>query len=345
MNFKKYRGKGLTGLANLGNTCFVNSILQCLSHSYEINDFLENGDYKSKINKKAESLILMEWDKLRTMMWSENCTISPGGFVSAVHRVAKIKGKTIFTGFAQNDLPEFLIFLIDCFHIGIQREVEMIIRGRIITDKDKVAKKCFEMMQNMYKNEYSEFLHFFYGTHLSKISSLNGKTLSLKPEPFNILSLPIPNKSNVSLYDCLDLYTETEVLEGENQYYNENKKTKEDAKRSIEFWEFPTLLIIDLKRFTNNNKKIQVLVDFPLENLDLSKYIVGYQKERFKYDLYGVCNHGGNVFGGHYTACIKNANNTWYDFNDTTITAVKNIEKLKSPKAYCFFYRKKKSQL
>ena len=64
----------------------------------------------------------MEWDKLRELMWSENCIISPGGFYTSVSKVAKIKDKIIFTGHAQNDLTEFLIFIIDCFHNAIMRE-------------------------------------------------------------------------------------------------------------------------------------------------------------------------------------------------------------------------------
>ena len=113
-------------------------------------------------------------------------------------------------------------------------------------------------------------------------------------------------------------------------------------KRCIQFWSFPSLLIIDLKRFSNSNRKNQGFIDFPLENLDLSKYIVGYQRGQYKYDLYGICNHSGSVFGGHYTAFIKNANSVWYHFNDTKITGISDLNQLKSPKAYCFFYRKKK---
>ena len=77
---------------------------------------------------------------------------------------------------------------------------------------------CYEMLKDMYRKEYSELLKFFYGTMISKISRTNGDLLSQKPEPFNILSLPIPNKKNPTLMDCLDLYTEEENLEGENQY-------------------------------------------------------------------------------------------------------------------------------
>ena len=82
------------------------------------------------------------------------------------------------------------------------------------------------------------------------------------------------------------------------------------------------------------------MVEFPTDNLDLSKYIVGYNKNSYKYDLYGVCNHSGGVQGGHYTAFVKNANGNWYLFNDSNISRVSE-DSIKTEKAYCFFYRKK----
>ena len=89
------------------------------------------------------------------------------------------------------------------------------------------------------------------------------------------------------------------------------------------------------------NKKKQNLVTFPLENLNLTNYVVGYIKYSYIYDLYGVCNHSGNVLGGHYTGYVKNASGKWYEFNDTRVTLITNPNVVISPRAYCLFYRKK----
>lgn len=340
--FNKYKDKGLTGLANLGNTCFMNSTLQCLSHCYELNEFLNKKTYETKLNKNPEGLIIVEWDELRKLMWSENCVISPGGFLANVQKVANVKDRQIFTGFAQNDLPEFLYFIIECFHNGIKRPVNMEIKGKVVNKTDEIAEKCYKMMQTMFKKEYSEILTLFYGIHVSQIKNEKDEIVSLNPEPYFLIHLPIPiQKKNINLYDCFDLYTSSEKMDGDNMWYNEETDEKEIVHKNIAFFSLPNVLVIDLKRFSNNLQKNNVLVDIPLDNLDLSKYIIGYSKKNYVYELFGICNHSGSIMGGHYTAFIKNANGRWYHFNDTMITEIQNTEKIVTPKAYCLFYRKK----
>jgi ubiquitin carboxyl-terminal hydrolase 2/21 len=343
MSFEKYKDKGLSGLTNLGNTCFLNSTMQVLSHTYELNNFLEMNTYKKKLNNKYDSALLLEWDELRNLLWKENCIVSPFKFVKTVQKLAKLKGQDMFTGFNQNDLPEFLIFIIDCFHNALSREVNMTINGKIENEKDEIAVKCFERIKQMYENEYSEIWKIFYGIHVSILENAStGKKISITPEPFFIINLPIPsNNKSPSLIDCFDLYVEYELMEGDNSIQIEGSNEKVSAKKSISFWSLPNILVIDIKRFNTTMKKNQIMIDFPLDNLDLSKYIIGYDKSSYIYDLYGVCNHSGSLLGGHYTAFVKNMNNKWYHYNDTTVSEVKIEEQIKTPKAYCFFYRKR----
>jgi len=343
MNTENYKNKGLSGLANLGNTCFINSCMQILSHTYELNTFLDSEQYKKKIKKSVNSVLLIEWDELRKILWSENCIVSPNKFLNAVHKIAKIKGIEIFTGYSQNDLTEFLLFVIDCFHNSISREINMVISGKPENETDKLAIKCFEMIQKMYSKEYSEVWNMFYGIHVSEISNLQtGKQLQVIPEPYLIIDLPIPdNNKSPTLIDCFDKYVEGETLTGENAWYSEELKQKIDIKKKIQFWSFPNLLIIGFKRFNSKNQKNQILITFPLDELNLTDYIIGYKKESYYYELYGVCNHSGGVMGGHYTSFVRNANNKWYNFNDTSVNEVALTEQIISPKAYCLFYRKK----
>jgi ubiquitin carboxyl-terminal hydrolase 8 len=377
--FEKYSGKGITGLANLGNTCFANACLQCLSHTYELNDFLSNGeaDYKKHLSNKPESVLLVEWDDLRKLMWSQNCVISPGRFINTVQRIAKITNRDLFTGWSQNDLPEFLLFLFDSFHNALTREVIMDIKGNIKTKKDEMGKACYEMMKTQYTKDYSEFLNIFFGIHVSVLTPIpagipdqrdqpnqanqaNSEDLtylSIRPEPYMLIHLPIPSKEelriektdkNVTIFDCFDKHCERESLEGENAWFNETVNKKQNVHKRLLFWSLPNVMIIDIKRFipsyaTGRMKKNQQFIDIPISNVDFSKYVEGYAKETFIYDLYAICNHHGQIDGGHYSATIKNSNGKWYNFNDTQVKEILITDNIISGNTpYFIFYRKKK---
>jgi len=339
--------KGLCGLANLGNTCFINSCLQILSNTSKLNDILEDVFHeKIKLNQKIDSILLLEWNQLRDRMERENATIIPQRFVNAVQQVSKRKKMDLFTQYSQNDLPEFFVFLIDCFHNAISREIKIEVNGKIESELDKLAIKCYETIKTNYAKEYSEVWKLFYGIQVTQLSSSihPEKVLSIIPEPYLMLNLPIPKKKSasvsVSIYECLDLYVEAETLDGENGIYNEETKEKEAVEKVIAFWSLPDILVMDIKRFNYTNSKNNTLVDFPIDNLDLSGYVIGYNRSSYVYNLYGVCNHMGGVNGGHYTCFVKNDNGKWYHYDDDVVTEVKDAKGIITRNAYCFFYAK-----
>ena len=101
----------------------------------------------------------------------------------------------------------------------------MNIKGDIKNNTDKLATKCYEMMKNMYKNEYSEFLKMFYGISVSEIKSLESNYENIIPEPFFNIDVPIDKYD--TLNGCLEQYTEQEILDSDNKILNDKTNKRE----------------------------------------------------------------------------------------------------------------------
>jgi len=334
MSFEKYKNKGISGLANLGNTCFVNSCVQILFHTYELTEFCE----KIKTDETSDDhLLLKEWLNLKEVLWSKKCVVSPNRFIHILHTISSRKNITIFSDFTQNDASEFLLFLINTFHAGLPKITSS--KKNKYEGIDKICQSYLENLQT--SGEYSKIVELFYGIKVSTLVHEERGTISLKPESFFVFHLPIPDTNEPTIEECFELYMKDELLEGDNGFINETTNEKEDVIKKTFIWEFPKILIVDFQRFKLYNsiaRKRQNFVHFD-QTLDLSKYLIGKNSGECIYELYGISNHSGSVNGGHYTSYIKNMNENWYSYNDTIVKEIKASE-ISSPKAYCLFYRK-----
>jgi ubiquitin carboxyl-terminal hydrolase 4/11/15 len=126
--------------------------------------------------------------------------------------------------------------------------------------------------------------------------------------------------NGVSLDDCLDEFGKSEILSQDDAWYCPRCKEHRRASKKFELWKSPDILIVHLKRFSNQGRmrdKLEVFVDFPVEGLDLTSRLAVQEPGKSQmYDLFAVDNHYGGMGGGHYTAYAKNFyDNNWYEYN------------------------------
>uniref|UniRef100_A0A8C1KFG6 ubiquitinyl hydrolase 1 n=1 Tax=Cyprinus carpio TaxID=7962 RepID=A0A8C1KFG6_CYPCA len=160
-----------------------------------------------------------------------------------------------------------------------------------------------------------------------------------------------------TLEQCLNLFTKPEVLAPEEAWYCPKCQQHREASKQLLLWRLPNVLIIQLKRFSFRSfiwrDKINDMVDFPVRNLDLSKFCIGHKGDIQQppiYDLYAVINHYGGMIGGHYTAYArlpsdKNSQRSdvgWRLFDDSTVTTVEESQVV-TRYAYVLFYRRRNS--
>lgn len=129
----------------------------------------------------------------------------------------------------------------------------------------------------------------------------------------------------VSLQECFEETSKAEVLTEDNAWYCPSCKERRLASKQLELWTVPDILVIHLKRFSSGRglrDKLDVLVDFPIDGLDLTGKVGVDEGKNLTYDLFAVDNHYGGLGGGHYTAFAKNfVDEEWYDYNGKSASA------------------------
>ena len=156
----------------------------------------------------------------------------------------------------------------------------------------------------------------------------------------------------INLYDCLNLFNSEEILEGDNEWYCNICKKHRDVNKKMDIFKTPYYLIIQLKRFRQDNEieqrsifnifnssKNSDFIDFPIKDFDLSKYILSKSNKGEKYDLIGVVNHYGGSSYGHYTAYCLNRG-SWIKYDDESVSYI-NEKNVISNAAYVLFYKRK----
>jgi ubiquitin C-terminal hydrolase len=112
------------------------------------------------------------------------------------------------------------------------------------------------------------------------------------------------------------------------------------VKKRTMFWSLPTYMMVVIKRFNNQLKKLGVHVDIPLVGVSFEKYVCGYNSASYVYDVYGVCVHRGGVNSGHYYCNVLGDDGRWRQMNDTSVRIIEEGEVVDA-NAYCIFYRKR----
>ncbi|XP_035912685.1 ubiquitin carboxyl-terminal hydrolase 2-like isoform X2 [Anopheles stephensi] len=329
--------EGLCGLWNIGNTCFMNSIIQCLSHTRELTSFLRSQS-STELGTNKDHRILAEYTKLIQNMWSgSQRTINPSDLkhaFSSKHRM--------YSGSAQQDAQEFLRFFLDSLHGALNVAVKRDPLGEI---DDAMNRVKADMLWNWYsKAENSVIKDLFVGQLRSTLKCTHCDTESTMFDPFWDLSLPLPSSnSRCKLENCLEMFIKEEILDGIDQPSCSKCETRRKCTKSLTIERFPRYLVIHLKRFSETRwSKLTNTVEFPTKEkeLNLQPYASEDIAGPIYYSLYGISNHIGSTAGGHYVALCKHPiTQEWNEFNDNYVTETAERNLITS-NAYVLFYER-----
>ncbi|XP_022237414.1 ubiquitin carboxyl-terminal hydrolase 2-like [Limulus polyphemus] len=334
----------LTGLNNLGNTCFINAIVQCLCHTEPLFEYCIHGNYEDDINTTISNMkgeLMKAFAKLVHSMSRANSSVPT--CLKDFHSQLRVF-TSCFPSNSQQDAQEFLRYLLQ----GLHEDVNTVrtILPTVTQDIDETlseSQKSTEACQRYLRNDNSKIIDIFLGQLRSTLQCLVCGHASVTFDPFWDLSVSIPKGFNkVSIQQCLDLFTKEELLDGDEKPTCSQCKTRQRCSKRFSIHKFPQILVLHIKRFSlagkNQPKEFTANVEYPLKNFNLRPFASERVSYIPMYNLYAVANHSGSGDSGHYTAvCRHPYTEEWHQFNDTKVSKVSS-KRVVSSNAYILFY-------
>ena len=327
----------LTGLMNLGNTCYINTSLQNLIHCTPFiarflevsNNILQKKTHPTPISEAFYELLLQIYDNNNN---NQEDYINPGGFVE---KFTSLHNQ--FYGNQEHDTQEFCRFLLQDFNCELNQVLNpSIYRKEMAYDRDK--RKMFKNYKDdCHTKENSIITDIFIGYFSFEYNCECGfKEFSFS----QFLDLPVQMNSGINGFDLFQMlqnnfYRKSYVDMGENCRFCKRTSKKEEIMRVAYL---PQVLIISLQRINKNGMKNEAPVRF-YEGLDLREIIDAEISDgsSTKYNLFAVTNHIGEINTGHYFSYIKIGKN-WYCFEDSKVYEVGYQINMTSKDVYTLFY-------
>lgn len=354
LNFGAAAGK--VGLKNLGNTCFMNAGLQCLSHTEPFAAYFLSGRYVEDVNAEnnmgSNGELAHAFAKLQSAMWqSDEKTVDPSEFHTRLARYAP----HLTEGYEQQDVQEFFAFCVDGLHEDLNRvttrpppttEDEGKEDERIGNERGEEFAAALAWLRYLERGK-SFLVDLLQGQLRSTLVCSVCSYRSRRFDPFLYLSLPVMARMS-KVTDALEKYLEEEMLSGNEQWFCEKCDARVSATKKIDLWKLPPVLVLHLKRFEFNQstctfKKVDPALGGAAE-LDLSRYCSSAQREGAVYDLICVANHSGPFGYGHYTATCRVGDlrtGSWHHFNDGNVKKVSQNSVLGKDAYVMFFVRRR----
>ncbi|KAI6152250.1 cysteine proteinase [Pisolithus tinctorius] len=305
-----------SGLHNIGNTCFLNSALQCLLHTPPLLRVLHAHSHSDPCRVKNNGFC-MSCSLRQVMMDSHQKSrpFTPFPITSKLQLIAKHMRKG-----RQEDAHEFLRYAIDALQ-----------KSCLAGYPQKLDPKLAE----------TTWVHKIFGGRLR--SRVTCRECNHHSDTFDsMLDVSLDIYGSSTLKEAFKKFVAVDCLRGADKYMCEKCKKPVVAEKRFTIHEAPAVLTVHLKRFSPLGRKIGHFVHYD-ERLSLQPAMSEGQHGP-RYSLYGIISHaGGGPNSGHYFAHVKGANGQWFQMNDDMV-----LREFRPPvglkSAYILFYIRDKGQ-